>query len=323
MVGGDLTILAGAMIKRPMGGALAPAPDPSPHASSQDAHLLALLVLLRPHQWAKNLLVFLPLLFHHSWTEGSAWQAASLASAVMSLCASAIYILNDIMDAEDDRSHPGKRRRPIADRTLTPAFGLAAAVVLLAGAAAVAISLPRAFAAYAGVYAALAVVYVLGAKRIVILDIMILASLYTVRILAGAAATHIPVSAWLLAFSVFFFFSLALAKRCSELTMWGDRIPGRPYRPEDYLALSASGVASGYAGVVVFAQYVHSPDTASLYRHPEMLWLVCPILLYWITRVWLLTNRGQMDEDGILFALRDKASYAAGVLTVVVVACAL
>ncbi|HEV2690834.1 MAG TPA: UbiA family prenyltransferase [Bryobacteraceae bacterium] len=306
-----------------MAEAAAPASVPSPQASGQQRRSIALLLVLRPHQWAKNLLVFLPPLFNHAWTNGIVWREALYAFVALSLCASAIYILNDIMDAETDRLHPEKRRRPIAARMLIPAHTLVLASVLLLGAAAVTFPMDRAFAAYLGIYAALALAYVFGAKRIAILDIMILAALYTVRILAGGAATGIVVSAWLLAFSVFFFFSVALAKRCSELTTWGDRASGRPYGPEDYRTLSIAGMASGYAAVVVFAQYVHSPDTASLYRHPAVLWLACPILLYWITRVWLLTNRGRMHEDAVLFALQDKASYLAGLLTAVVLFCAL
>jgi 4-hydroxybenzoate polyprenyltransferase len=306
-----------------MADAATRAPLPTPPSSSQPRSALALLLALRPHQWAKNLLVFLPPLFNHAWRNTAAWRSALEAFIAISLCASAIYLLNDLMDAPSDRLHPQKSRRPIAAGALKPSVAIAVAAVLFAASAAVAFAMPLAFAGYLAAYAALALLYVFGAKRIAVLDIMILAALYTVRILAGGAATSIPVSAWLLAFSVFFFFSVALSKRCSELTTWGDRASHRPYGSADYRTLSVAGMAGGYAAVVVFAQYVHSPDTASLYRHPDLLWLMCPILLYWITRIWLLTNRGQMDEDAVLFALKDLPSYAAGLLAGIVLLCAL
>jgi len=305
-----------------MANAAASAPLPTPPPPDQRG-ALALLIALRPHQWAKNLLVFLPPLFNHAWRNAAAWRSAIEAFIAISLCASAIYLLNDLMDAPSDRLHPQKSRRPIAAGTLARTPAIIAAAILLTASAAVAFPMPLAFAAYLAAYAALALLYVFGAKRIAVLDIMILAALYTVRILAGGAATNIPVSAWLLAFSVFFFFSVALSKRCSELNTWGDRASNRPYGSADYRTLSVAGMSSGYAAVVVFAQYVHSSDTAALYRHPAILWLMSPILLYWITRIWLLTNRGQMDEDAVLFALKDLPSYAAGLLAAIVLLCAL
>ena len=306
-----------------MADAATRAPLRTPPPSPEPRRAIALLLALRPHQWAKNFLVFLPPLFNHAWRNAAAWRSAIEAFIAISLCASAIYLINDLMDAASDRLHPQKRRRPIAAGTLAHTPAIIAAAILLAAAAAVGFLMPLAFAGYLATYAALALLYVFGAKRVAVLDIMILAALYTVRILAGGAATAIPVSAWLLAFSVFFFFSIALAKRCSELNTWGDRASSRPYGSADYRTLSVAGMSSGYAAVVVFAQYVHSSDTAALYRHPVILWLMSPILLYWITRIWLLTNRGQMDEDAVLFALKDLPSYAAGLLAAIVLLAAL
>jgi 4-hydroxybenzoate polyprenyltransferase len=273
---------------------------------------------LRPHQWAKNLLVFSACVFSHAWREAAPWLAALAAFAALSLCASAIYLLNDIVDARFDRLHPRKRLRPFASGALRPKQGVAAACLLFAGSALIGSALRRPFAISLAAYALLGLVYVFAGKRVAILDVIILSVLYTLRILAGGAATGIPISAWLLAFSMFFFLSIAFSKRCSEIAVCGGSPPGRPYGSNDPVAIS--GIASAYAAVVVLALYIQSPETARLYHRPEPLWVICPILLFWLNRLWLLSTRGQVDEDPVLFALKDWVSYAAGVVVVLLAA---
>jgi 4-hydroxybenzoate polyprenyltransferase len=283
--------------------------------------LRALAAALRPHQWAKNLLVFSAPLFSHSWRSAASWLQALAAFAALSLCASALYLLNDVVDAASDALHPRKRLRPVASGALGRTAALAAAAILLVASALVASPMRRGFAAFLGAYVLLGLVYIFAGRRVPVLDVVVLALLYTLRILAGGAATGIPISAWLLGFSLFFFFSLALSKRASEMAISGGHAPGRPYEPGDPLA--SSGIASGYAALVVFALYLQSPETASLYRHPAVLWLIVPILLYWLTRLWILTTRGRMDEDAILFALKDPPSYCAAAAAVAVILFAL
>ena len=280
-----------------------------------------LLAALRPHQWAKNLLVFAACFFSHAWHSIAPWLAALEAFAALSLCASGLYLLNDILDVESDRLHPRKRLRPYASGAFGARHGIALGCLLFGMAGALAAWMQPQFEAFLASYFGLGLLYVLIARRVAILDVVLLALLYTVRILAGGAATGIPITPWLLGFSMFLFFSIALSKRCSELAACGGSAPGRPYTSRD--RLEPSGVASSYAAIVVFALYVQSPETAVLYRHPSVLWLICPVLLYWTNRLWLLAARGEIDDDVVVFALKDKVSYATGVAALIVVAFAL
>jgi 4-hydroxybenzoate polyprenyltransferase len=272
---------------------------------------------LRVYQWAKNLLVFVPLVTAHAVS--SANVLAELAAfAAFCLVASSVYLLNDLSDLEDDRRHPTKRARPLASGDVSIATALTLWPLLVAGAAALAFQLPIAFSALLAIYLAINLAYSLGLKRVALLDVFVLAALYTLRILAGAAAIDVPVSHWLLAFSLFAFLSLALAKRFVEVSGVAardeERVGGRGYLASDGPLLGMLGTASGYLAVLVFALYITSPQVVVLYRSPAMLWFAVPLLLYWMSRVWFLAHRGALHEDPLLFALRDPQSYAVGLL---------
>jgi 4-hydroxybenzoate polyprenyltransferase/phosphoserine phosphatase len=283
---------------------------------------LAVARALRVYQWAKNVLVFVPLITAHRVLHGESLGAASLAFIAFSLVASAVYLANDLADLEDDRRHPVKRGRALASGALSIAAALALIPVLLAAAALVSLQLPWEFGALLLAYVVTNLAYSLGLKRVALLDVFVLAGLYTLRILAGAAAIDVPVSDWLLAFSSFAFLSLALVKRYVEVANVASRdearVGGRGYLAQDGALLAALGTASGYLSVLVFALYITSPQVTVLYRSPGLLWFAVPVLLYWISRMWFLAHRGRLHEDPLLFALRDPASYAAGVAIVAV-----
>lgn len=279
---------------------------------------------LRLHQWLKNLLVFLPLFAAHRVLEPAALIHGIVAFFAFSLCASGVYVLNDLFDLDADRRHPRKRLRPFAAGTLPLVSGLAAAPLLtLAGLAlALAVSLP-----FAGVllsYYVLTLAYSLRLKRIVMLDVVVLAALYTVRIIGGAVAIGGGLSFWLLAFSMFLFLSLAMLKRYTELQSMQAagkaQASGRGYAVEDVALIQSLGGASGYMSVLVLALYINSTASEALYRHQEVLWLLCPLLLYWISRVWLIAHRGGMHDDPVVFALVDRVSRVLLALCAIVVA---
>jgi 4-hydroxybenzoate polyprenyltransferase/phosphoserine phosphatase len=278
--------------------------------------VLATLRGMRVYQWAKNLLVFVPLLTAHRFLDGESLAAALLAFLAFSLVASAVYLANDLADLEDDRPHPAKRRRALASGDLAIGGALLLAPALLAGAAWIALLLPWEFGALLGAYVATNFFYSSGLKRIAVLDVFVLAGLYTLRILAGAAAIDVPVSHWLLAFSSFAFLSIALVKRYVEVANVASRdelrVGGRGYLAHDGPLLAALGTAAGYLSVLVFALYITSPRVMELYSRPAVLWFAVPLLLYWISRIWFLAHRGRLHEDPLLFALRDGASYATG-----------
>lgn len=280
--------------------------------------------LLRPNQWAKNLLLIVPMLVGHylepKELATNLWHFL-IAFITFSLSASSVYIYNDVLDAAADRLHPRKSRRPIAaGRVAMPnAILLANALATVAVIAAL-WQLGPAFALMLLLYILLSASYSLVFKRILLLDVFVLAALYTHRILAGGVALHVEISPWLLAFSMFFFLSLAFAKRYSELTlMRAANEPGahgRGYLVGDIDILRVVGPASGYMAVLIFCLYISESASfaASLYPHRELLWGVCPVLLYWITRVWFLAERHVLTDDPLLFALRDRVSYLAGLL---------
>jgi 4-hydroxybenzoate polyprenyltransferase len=278
---------------------------------------------LRLHQWAKNLLVFVPLLTSHRILEPHALRAALAAFMAFSLVASAVYLANDLIDLEEDRRHPTKRRRALASGELPIETALAIIPVLLAGAVALAWHLPPEFGALLGAYVVANFLYSLGLKRVALLDVFVLAGLYTLRILAGAAAADVPVSHWLLAFSMFAFLSLAFAKRFVEVAGVAARaepgVAGRGYLAGDGALIGMLGTAAGYLSVLVFALYITSRDVVVLYRSPAILWFAVPLLLYWMSRVWLLAHRGELHEDPVVFALGDAQSYVvgAGILLVI------
>jgi 4-hydroxybenzoate polyprenyltransferase len=283
---------------------------------------------LRPHQWVKNTLVFLPLLMAHRLGEPSLWLHALAAFTALSLAASGVYAANDLLDLEADRRHPTKRRRPLASGALPIPAGIALTVLLFALAAALAAAwLPPAFGAVLAFYAVTSTAYSVRLKRVMALDVVVLAGLYALRLVAGGIVTGVPLSTWLLAFSMFFFLSLAVLKRTTELDRMreaGGDAAGlrRGYREGDIAILRSVGPASGYLSVLVLVLYISSDAVAPLYRHPEVLWLISPLLLYWVTRIWILGNRRQVDDDPIVFTVRDRVSWLAGLLVVLVLVAA-
>jgi 4-hydroxybenzoate polyprenyltransferase len=283
---------------------------------------------LRIHQWAKNLLVFVAFLAGHKFADRVAFQKAFLAFLAFGCGASALYVVNDLVDLEHDRHHTTKRWRPFAAGSLPLGLGLVLVPALLALAVGVALAISWPFVGMLCLYLVSSLLYSFALKDQMILDVMVLALLYTLRVLAGGTATDTPISNWLLIFSIFLFLSLALVKRVTELRgmqLAGrtEPIPGRGYGPEDLGPLASLGAASGYIAVVVFALYLSSADVTRLYHRPNLLWIACPLLIYWVSRVWLLAQRGNLHEDPLVFAIRDPASWIVGALAAAVVAAAL
>ncbi|HEY4210012.1 MAG TPA: UbiA family prenyltransferase [Steroidobacteraceae bacterium] len=286
----------------------------------------ALWPALRPHQWTKNVLVFVPALAAHRAIDVATDLRAMVAFVAMCLCASSVYILNDLLDLEADRAHPRKCRRPFASGSASIGAGLALLPCLLVAGAALAAWLPQKFQLALAAYYALTVGYSFGIKKFLVLDAIALAGLYTLRIIAGAGAAEVALSFWLLLFSVFLFLSLAFVKRYAELDTLRrqQRLQalGRGYRVEDLAVLQSFGCASGYMSVLVLALYINSPAIQSLYHQPKFIWTLCVALLYWISRVWMFAHRGSMHDDPVVFALRDKVSLGIGLLSAVAVALA-
>lgn len=275
---------------------------------------------LRVHQWLKNLLIFVPLLTAHKLTDLVLVQHALLAFLFYGLCASSVYLLNDLLDLNDDRHHPRKRQRPFASGALSPLHGLVATPLLLVSAFAGALwLLPWHFAAVMAGYYVITLAYSLALKRLMTIDVVTLALLYTLRIIAGGAATGVHLTFWILAFSMFIFLSLALIKRYAELFDAREagntgKSRGRGYYPSDLPMLASLGAAAGYLAVMILALYIYDQTTVALYRHPEVIWLACPLLLLWITRAWMLAHRGEMHDDPVVFAVRDRFSLVIGAL---------
>ncbi len=273
---------------------------------------------LRIHQWLKNSLLFLPLLGAHRWNDASALMLGLGAFVAFGLCASAVYIVNDLFDLENDRRHPRKKLRAFASGSISIPTGLVVALVLFAASMALAFSLSWAFAAWLLVYIALTKTYTFVFKSIALIDCLALAGLYTLRIVAGGAAIAQPVSFWLLAFSLFLFLSLAFVKRYAELVVMLGKgesgIHGRAYTADDRQLLQSFGVSSGFASALVLALYLNSDIVLRLYGHPDRLWFTLPVLLFWILWVWMRAARGQMHDDPVIFAVRDRASLCAGAI---------
>jgi 4-hydroxybenzoate polyprenyltransferase len=273
---------------------------------------------LRLHHWSKNLLVLLPVVAAHNLTP-KVWIAALLAFVSFSFVASSAYLLNDLLDLAADRAHPRKRNRPLASGALPRghAMVMTPALLLLGGGFALAVGRWQFVATMLAYYVATAV-YSLYLKHKLAIDICTLAGLYALRIVAGGAATGIELSEWLLAFSIFFSMSLAAIKRQAELVDGAasgrEQALGRAYSVGDLPIISMVAVAAGYVSILVLALYVNSDSVRSLYSEPRLLWAVCPVLLYWLTRIVIVAERGRMGDDPILFAFRDLASYICGLL---------
>jgi 4-hydroxybenzoate polyprenyltransferase len=283
---------------------------------------------LRAQQWVKNLLLFVPVVLDHRLTETPTLLRAVLAFGAFCCAASGAYILNDLLDIQADRRHKTKRHRPFASGLVPPAAGWVMAPALIGAAFLLALLLRSdQFAALLALYVVTTTAYSIYLKRVAVLDVLVLAGLYTLRVLAGVAATGVRFSTWLLAFSMFLFLSLAFLKRYAELTGFeaGERemLSRRGYQRGDREWLGAMGGASGYLSVLVLALYINSEQVVLLYRNPLVLWLVCPLLLFWISRLWLQAYRGAIDEDPIVATVRDPASYVVGALVGLVLQAAL
>lgn len=278
----------------------------------------AVLRTLRPHQWLKNLLLFMPMLAAHQIEDPSAWGTLVLAFLAFSLCASSVYIGNDLLDLDSDRQHPRKCRRPFAAGLIPAWSGLLLAPLLLLTSVALGAQVGSPFLSVLLAYFALTCAYSLRLKRLPLLDCLTLALLYMLRVVAGAAALTMPLSFWLLAFSVFLFLSLAFVKRYAELqtlVLQGkQQAHGRGYGTADAALLQMQGMASGYAAVVVLALYLNSEAVLMLYRRPEFVWGAVLAVLFWINWMWLQAHRGRMHDDPVVFAVKDKASLAAGLM---------
>jgi len=281
------------------------------HLPGQRAPPITYLRVLRPHQWLKNLLVFVPMLVAHQFDVETLIQSL-LAFVSFCLIASSAYVFNDLLDLSADRAHPRKRHRPLASGALPIAYGTLLAPLILAAGLANALATGNAFAAVVSAYFVTTMAYSLHLKRRLIIDVCVLAGLYAMRVVAGGVATGIELSVWLLAFSIFFFFSLAAIKRQAELVdgLGSGQAVGRRrgYRPDDALLMASMAAAAGYVAVLVMALYVNSPDVLKLHAKPQALWGICLVLLYWISRMVMVTHRGRMHDDPIVYAVKDRIS---------------
>ena len=279
---------------------------------SDKAGIAVWLKAIRVHQWLKNLLLFVPLLAAHQIGNAHSLGLLVIAFLSFSLCASSVYLVNDLLDLESDRSHPRKRFRPFATAKLPILYGVVAAPVLIAASFLLGTVVSTDFLIVLLVYLALTVTYSFGLKRLVLVDCLALATLYTVRIIAGAAAVSVSLSFWLLAFSIFIFLSLALVKRYAELLVQSregkNSAHGRGYLVADAPLLQALGVSSGYISTLVIALYLRSENVMSLYIQPLVIWFLIPILLFWVSWIWLKSSRGEMHDDPVIFAAKDKTS---------------
>ena len=276
---------------------------------------------LRPHQWAKNILLFVPLYFAHEYDDWSLVFSAGMAFFAFSFCASSIYVLNDLVDLPADRRHRTKRNRPLAAGTLAIPEGFFLMVVSFG----LSIFLAARFVNPSFIwvllgYVGLTTFYSFVLKRMLLIDVLMLASLFTYRVMAGSVAVQVELSFWLLAFSIFFFTSLAFVKRYSELIQLRQSnefaLRGRNYRVADIPLVTSIGPAAGLLAVLVFALYINSPSILTYYSTPQALWGICLILVYWVTRIWFLAGRDEMHDDPVLFAVRDRVSILCGILSV-------
>ncbi|MGF6374942.1 4-hydroxybenzoate polyprenyltransferase [Paraburkholderia sp. RAU6.4a] len=278
---------------------------------------------MRVYQWVKNLLIFVPLLASHRFANVEALSADAIAFVSFSFCASSVYLLNDMLDLDADRRHSRKRERPFASGELPLAAGIFLMFVLMLASAALAVLLPVAFQLVLVGYVAMTLAYSFRLKRIMLVDVFVLAALYTTRIVAGGAAVDVVLSDWLIMFSVMIFLSLAMVKRYTELDKMQREgkgsAAGRGYLTADMNILRSFGSASGYVAVLVLALYMKSTDVTVLYSHPHRLWILFCLLLYWISRVWMVAFRGEMHDDPIAYAIKNRSSLLTIVLRVVAV----
>ena len=272
--------------------------------------------VLRVHQWLKNILLFIPFFASHAITDSATWIALCWAFIAFSLCASSVYIANDLLDLDSDRQHVRKRNRPFASGVVPIWMGCALAPLVFSTSLLIATRVGGQFILWLLIYFIITCAYSWTLKRLVLIDCLTLAALYTLRIIAGAAATTMPLSFWLLAFSVFLFLSLAFVKRYAELQTQIEnekaKVHGRGYYTSDAPLLQTLGICSGYASVVVLSLYLTSDTVLDLYKAPEFVWCAVPIMLFWVSWIWMRAHRGQMHDDPVVFAVKDKASLMAG-----------
>jgi 4-hydroxybenzoate polyprenyltransferase/phosphoserine phosphatase len=291
------------------------------HFPTSRPSILTFLRSVRIHHWSKNALVFLPVVLSHT-SQGIKWQMAALGFLLFGMCASGLYVLNDLLDLHSDRTHPWKSSRPFASGELPLWFGAVGSVTLIAGTLAISFVVHPYFAGVLTGYAALTILYSWKIKRWVLADVFVLASFYGIRIVAGAVITATPLSQWFLAFAGFLFLSLAMAKRNSELLHAKEQVlngdSGRAYTIEDRELLAVFGIASAFCSVVILALYAHSPEVMALYGRPTALLWLCPIILYWLSRMWLFAHRGTLEEDPVSFALRDRTSLVLGLVSLLI-----
>jgi 4-hydroxybenzoate polyprenyltransferase len=281
--------------------------------------ILPWLRALRIHQWTKNLLIFLPVFFAHKWGDSSAVTGSLLAFAVFCAAASSVYVINDVLDYEADVAHPKKRHRPIAAGLISRRAATAAGVSLAVAAVAAAWTVSVDLCALVFLYLVVAQAYSLWMKSLLLVDVMMLAGFYTLRIFAGSSAADVPISEWFLLFSLFFFLGLAFQKRTAEVRRWsksGAATTRRSYRVTDLEALRTAGTLCSYLAVLVFALYLQSQQVTIHYARPGVLWWIVPMLLYWTSRIWLLDSRDEVSDDFISFTITDPATYIIGLLTV-------
>ena len=283
-----------------------------------------LLKAIRPHQWVKNILIFIPLLAAHYFGNLNSIIQSFIAFIVFCLAASSVYLLNDLIDVAEDRYHYRKRYRPFASGNLSLLLGWVLWPIFFILSCTIAIfTLSGFFCVVLAAYFVLTMAYSLWFKQIAIMDVVILAGLYTLRILAGAAAIGAPISFWLLAFSTFNFLSLAFIKRFCELKSArqsgvDEPLRGRGYVHHDLEIVASMGVGAGYLAVLVLALYIQDAHTIKLYHSPQFIWVACPLLLYWFSRAWLIADRGQMQDDPIVFAIKDRVSWLVGACFIVI-----
>jgi 4-hydroxybenzoate polyprenyltransferase len=285
---------------------------------------LAFVKAMRPHQWSKNLLLFAAVFLSHKFNDLSLIIASAKGFVAFSLCGSAVYIINDLIDVEADRIHPKKRFRPFAAGDLSAIPGFLLALVLLSCAFALSLGLSHNFTLVLAIYFTLTLIYSIHLKEKLLIDVFLLSSLYVIRVWAGGSSTGIVISHWALAFFMCLFLSLALAKRYSELFASADQLDGMPlprrgYRYSDKQFVLVYGCASSLMSVLVIALYVNSPDVSKYYQRPSLLWFICPALAYWSGRLWIVATRGELDEDPVLYAIKDKVSYLIGAIIMAIV----
>ena len=286
-------------------------------AAQSESSMSAWIRLLRVRHWVKNVLVFVAPVAAHAWANAAGWHAVALTFFAFCAVCSGVYVLNDLFDLASDRTHPSKCRRPLAAGVLSLPSAFVVSLVLLTGGMVVAWRAGPWVAAVVLAYVAVNALYTVQLKRVPVFDVFCLAGLYTLRIVAGAAAVMVPLSTWLVAFSVFAFLSLALLKRAADIARLSvdEMLPGRGYSGRDAAFVNGFGVSAAIAACLVLSLYVASEQVASMYAKPLWLWGLALVILLWLARMWRMAMNGTMDDDPVLFATRDGVSWGCAAVT--------